>query len=107
MTFQIFNLDSASSDCGDSSYFAIEFNISSPNLSTICLPKLSTITLAPFGTDIPKLLLILFNSFINVNLLIIEEHATDKHLSSALVVKVIFLKILQNLLVSFLVCMRF
>ena len=66
------------------------FNLSLLYVSTICLPTLSTSTPAPSG-------IFIFNSFDNssifcrnIYLLIIEEHPTDKHLSSAFVVKLIF-----------------
>mgnify|MGYP004485436067 len=69
---------------------AISFSLSFPYLATIFFPNSSTLVPAPLGTVSPRYADSLSISFRNMYLLIIEAQATERHLSSALVIKVIF-----------------
>ena len=71
--------------------FAILFNISLPYLLTIFLQASSTAVEALICNTLSIYLDSFSISFKNIYLLIIEEQPTDKHLSSAFVVNVIFL----------------
>ena len=67
------------------------YNTSLPYFATNSFPVLSTISPAPFGKVTPYSCSNLFISFRKTYLLIIDDTATDKHSSSALVRKVTLL----------------